>query len=701
MAHKLNTKKIKVLFISPKVRNNKESPPHFPLGIAYVAAYLRKKEIIVKAIDLNINDIEDKILNIAKFCDYIGISAFATAQINNGYHIAQTIKTKYPNIKIVYGGYHTTAKPEEAFKVGYADYVIRGHGEIPFYKLITGADKKIIPGLTYFENGKFSHNPINSFIDLNKLPFPALDLFKLRKYQDDVHVMPYAKHTAIDVKSSMGCPNRCSYCSAPLIYQQKIYYKTPEYVFYEINYYIKRFKIRYFHFEDENWLVDRKRIERFCDLIIKNNIKIKYAFMSSINVMYNNLDLINKLKKSGCVCIDLGLETADENVQKNIHKSNDLKQLIKVDSVLKDNRIFPFILIMSFNVGETLNSLTKTTKFMLKLKKTDLETIEYLKTNSSPYGFGQFATPHVGTVFYKNRKKNGIFIAEKNYDLHVWTKPSFLPYSFLNDIPKIIKKFTSKQKLANYLKKFESDLLRYFDNNYINQFWTLYKNIDSKKSVYKNYLEKFNNMNIEKYALMTGMMAKLFIICSKKIIQKYVVIASHPDDEFIGCFNLFKSGLVNKVIVVTDGGIQTIRKTLPDNKYIEKRKNESVNFITRYGLNKNQIHFLELPDGGLKNIKTNNIVKSISKYIKKDDIICSPSILEKHLDHKKLAEAINKFSNKQIYYSVITDIPNSKKIFIRKEKKLKLFKKYYPSQYWRLVKNNFPWRDYEEYSKNN
>ncbi len=514
----MNKKKsrIKVLFISPLVKNNKETPPHFPLGIAYVAAYLKSKGIYVKAIDFNIDNKEDKIVAIAKNFNYVGVSVFATAQINHGYYLAQRIKTNCPKVKIVFGGYHPSFLPEEAFKIGFADYVIKGHGEIPFYELIIGKSKKNIIGLSYFENGTFIHNTINSRTNLNKLPFPALELFKLRKYQDDVHVMPYAKYTAIDVKSSMGCPNNCSYCSAPLIYKQKIYYKTPQKMLKEIKYYIERFKIRYFHFEDENWLIDRKRIERFCDLVIKNKIKIKYAFMSSINVMYDNLDLVGKLKKSGCVCIDLGLETADEDVQKNIHKSNSLEQLIKVDSVLKDDQIFPFILIMSFNVGETLNSLARTTEFMLKLKKSDLETIEYLKTNSSPYGFGQFATPHVGTTFYKNRKKSGIFLAEKNYDLHIWTKPSFLPYSFLNDVPKIIKNFNSKKNMEEYLETFEVDLLRYFDKDYAKQFWNLYKNIDSKKSIYKNYLEKFNNISLEKYVLMIGMMAKLFLICSKK-----------------------------------------------------------------------------------------------------------------------------------------------------------------------------------------
>ncbi len=153
------------------------------------------------------------------------------------------------------------------------------------------------------------------------------------------------------------------------------------------------------------------------------------------------------------------------------------------------------------------------------------------------------------------------------------------------------------------------------------------------------------------------------------------------------------------MIIVTNGGIQTVRKTLPDKKYIRKRKHESVNFAEKYGLNKHQIHFLNFSDGELKIIKINKIFELISKYIEKDDIICSPSIFEKHPDHKQIAKTVDKLPNKKIYYSVITNMPNSRKISMEKVNKLKLFKKFYPSQHWRLTKNNFLWRNYEEYSE--
>lgn len=504
-----------ILFISPVVKKNEKTPPHFPLGIAYLAAFIKSKGFKVAAIDLNIDKNEENLLKIAKKYDFIGISVFATAQINHGYYIAQKIKTNFPNKKIIYGGYHTNSLPEEAFKIGYADYIINGHGEIPLYRLMKGEKFNKIPGLNYFENGKFYSNPNNLPLDLNSLPFPAVDMFKIKKYQDDVHVLPYARHTAIDVKTSMGCPNFCTYCSAPLIYHGNVYTKSPDYTIKELKHYIKNLGINFFHFEDENCLVNRDKTIELCNKIIKEKLKIKYALMSSINVMYNNLDLVPLLSKSGCVCIDLGMETASVKVRKIINKSNNLNELLVVDRVLKENNIFPFILIMTFNDGETLDSLAETTNFMLKLAPTKIKTIEYLRTNSSPYGFGQFATPHVGTVFFKNANETGLFISQNNYDYHTWTKPSYIPNTFLEDIPFIFKK-TSKKLFLTTLKSKEEEIKRYF-NQYVNIFWNVYSKINNLDTIINIYKKYFSRFELAEICLVFGMLAKLNLICSKKL----------------------------------------------------------------------------------------------------------------------------------------------------------------------------------------
>lgn len=502
-----------ILFLSPRVKKNEKTPPHFPLGIAYLAAYIKSKGFKVAAVDLNIDKDEERLLKIAKKYDFVGISVFATAQINHGYYIAQKIKVNLPHIKIVYGGYHTNSLPEEAFKIGYADYVINGHGEIPLYRLMKGEELSKIPGLTYFQNGKFYSNPNNLPLDLDSLPFPAVHMFKIKEYQDDVHVLPYARNTAIDVKTSMGCPNFCTYCSAPLVYRGNVYTKSPDYTIGELKYYIKDLGIKYFHFEDENCLVNRDKTVELCNKIIKEKLGIKFALMSSINIMYNNLDLVPLLSKAGCVCIDLGMETASREVRKKINKSNNLNELLVVDKVLKENNIFPFIMIMTFNDGETLDSIAETTKFMLRLAPTKLQTVEYLRTNSSPYGFGQFATPHVGTVFFQKANETGLFLSQNNYDYHTWTKPSYIPNTFLRDIPSIPVKVT-KTSFIRTVKAKDEEIKRYFDQ-YQSLFWNIYSKVNNQDTVMDLYSKYFPENDLSQICLAFGMLAKLNLICSK------------------------------------------------------------------------------------------------------------------------------------------------------------------------------------------
>ena len=76
-------------------------------------------------------------------------------------------------------------------------------------------------------------------------------------------------------------------------------------------------------------------------------------------------------------------------------------------------------------------------------------------------------------------------------------------------------------------------------------------------------------------------------------LNNLVVIAPHPDDEAIGCASFFKNRQVTKLIVVTDGGVQTIRKTMDNQKYISKRKEETRKFATSFGVDKKDIFFLE------------------------------------------------------------------------------------------------------------
>jgi len=180
-------------------------------------------------------------------------------------------------------------------------------------------------------------------------------------------------------------------------------------------------------------------------------------------------------------------------------------------------------------------------------------------------------------------------------------------------------------------------------------------------------------------------------------LNHLVVIAPHPDDEAIGCASFFKSGQVTKLIIVTDGGIQTIRKTMDNKKYINKRKRESLKFATSFGVNKNDIFFLGYHDGQLDKIDIKNLFNKINRLVKSEETILVPSILDSHNDHRQVAQTAGLFKNRVVCYTITGSYPDSPSVLRIKCHNQLLIKKYYLSQYWRLLKSNFLFRTYEEY----
>jgi len=180
-------------------------------------------------------------------------------------------------------------------------------------------------------------------------------------------------------------------------------------------------------------------------------------------------------------------------------------------------------------------------------------------------------------------------------------------------------------------------------------------------------------------------------------LNNLVVIAPHPDDEAIGCASFFKNRQVTKLIVITDGSIQTIRRTMDNKKYISKRKEETLKFVTSFGINKKDVFFLDYRDGQLDKIDIKKLLSKINPLIKPEETILIPSVLDSHRDHRQVAKIAKFIKNKMIFYTITGNYGDSESVLRVKCNNKLLVKKYYVSQYWRLLKSNFSFRTYEEY----
>lgn len=124
-------------------------------------------------------------------------------------HLAQLIKTVYPDIRIIFGGPEVSYTVESVLEAcDYVDYIVQGEGEEAFYalskQLLSHASLQglCIPGVLGREDGRIvgSHQ-LAEVKDLNTIPFPYTE--------ED---MADLEHRIIYYESSRGCPFHCRYC---------------------------------------------------------------------------------------------------------------------------------------------------------------------------------------------------------------------------------------------------------------------------------------------------------------------------------------------------------------------------------------------------------------------------------------------------------------------------------------------------------
>ncbi len=161
-------------------------------GYAQLAAYILEKDPSIKvevldcpALELNHDQMLERIAKIKP--DIVGMGC-GTTWVHCVYDAAKKIKAKFPNIKIVGGGMHFSAMPDDSIaEHPEIDIVVIGEGEITLLELLQELRRPKmnlagINGLCYRDNGKSVMTQPRALIeDLDSLPLPAYHLFPMEK----------------------------------------------------------------------------------------------------------------------------------------------------------------------------------------------------------------------------------------------------------------------------------------------------------------------------------------------------------------------------------------------------------------------------------------------------------------------------------------------------------------------------------------
>ncbi len=402
--------KEKILLINPPIRET-APPSMFPSGLGYIAAILLKENYDVKVLDINGYRYDKETVKkslyeflINQGIDFVGIGCLITCY-NYAKWLIQTIKEIKPETTVIVGGGLGSSIPEICLNKMKADIIVIGEGEntiLDMLKtLLIKKDLSKVKGIAFKKNGRVIRTPLRERIkNLDELPLPAWNLFPMHIYLKnpfEVEALMDLKKKSVNIITNRGCPYNCTFCYETFTHLRTT--RSPENVIKEIKILKQEYNAELFLFSDDLFCVDKKWASDFCDLLLKENLNIKWFSAMRVNIL--DEPLLRKMKKAGCLLLNYGIESGSQKMLDVMRKGITTEDSAKAIAV---TRKVGLRLNLSFMMG-----------FPEETKETLQETINFCIQNNIHLTAIFFVTPYPRTALYEQARQIGLIKDEEEF----------------------------------------------------------------------------------------------------------------------------------------------------------------------------------------------------------------------------------------------------------------------------------------------
>lgn len=294
----------------------------------------------------------------------VGISINLPEQLFSGLHLAYLLK-KETNVHINIGGslfdwyYKEIPNLKELFGK-YFDTISIGDNTCTCTDLVKYLDGEIgiseVANIIYVENKEIKINHSDRKIPFRNLPIQSFGNYSKEDY--------FAPELIIPLMASTSCYwGKCIFCecsASDIKYEVKSVEKIVE----EIEYLSKKYNTKYFYFWDNS--IHPQYAKRLSELLIKKKLDIKYSIYARLEKEFDKKTL-KIMKKSGCLLIHWGLDSASEKVLKYINKG--ITPDVAEEVIRNSNKvgINNFVYLIFRHPTQTVEDLEKDVAFIEKL----------------------------------------------------------------------------------------------------------------------------------------------------------------------------------------------------------------------------------------------------------------------------------------------------------------------------------------------
>jgi radical SAM superfamily enzyme YgiQ (UPF0313 family) len=399
-------------FLSKYLVGNYTMPPSLALPIL---ASLTPEEHEVRLTDDNYGDP----INYDEKLDAVVISCF-TPQAQRAYEIADEYRKH--NTKVIIGGIHPTAMPQEAAL--HADAVCVGEGEPVWLQILDD-----------LKNGSLAqHYSAKETYSLTNFPNPKRDIFKQDIYKWNAHL----------VLTTRGCPVLCDGCPIPDKEGTMVRLRPVENIVNDI----RTMPYKQFYFTDDTIMLPGKKYSRFLLKIMEQTAELDVSiFVASTMMMLADPQFYKKLAKGG-VSSMYTVFGFDQVSQKLLDKSCTRQEWQAAIDLVKMNEDAGIHFFASIGIGFDNQDRSVVDRILQFCKDAEIDLAEFY-----------IPTPFPGTPFGRRAEAEGR-ILHRNYN--VWNHGNivFKPLNFTEaelteDFYTLWKSFYSGIEASSTLRTFE------------------------------------------------------------------------------------------------------------------------------------------------------------------------------------------------------------------------------------------------------
>lgn len=239
--------------------------------------------------------------------DLVGITTFTTTLVPCVLDLAQEIRERNQQVRIILGGHGATFIADEILSSGYVDAVVRGEGELTLREIVSQGDFREVKGVSYVDDDQVIHNePRESIANLDTMLFPAWHYLDL----SNVMIFP--------IETSRGCVLTCNFCDVGHFWGFKPRYKSMQRVFEEIRRIQTDWSGNTVLIADDNFCNSTRRVVEFCEMSVRQQERgvLKpfsvYGQVSAESVAQHP-ETAPLLRRAGFELVYLGIESPFED----------------------------------------------------------------------------------------------------------------------------------------------------------------------------------------------------------------------------------------------------------------------------------------------------------------------------------------------------------------------------------------------------